>query len=52
MLEKGFGNGAGMKNLQLRVQQLPQGKVTLRNSACKESALNNHGATVIVEVAL
>jgi len=52
VLEKGFGNGVGMKNLQLRVQQLPQGKVTLRNSLSKDSALNNHGATVIVEMTL
>jgi sensor histidine kinase YesM len=52
VLEKGFGKGVGMKNLQLRVQQLPQGKVTLRNGTCAELAANNHGATVIVEMAL
>ena len=52
VLEKGFGTGVGMKNLQLRVQQLPQGKVILRNGTCEELTENNHGATVIVEMAL
>jgi sensor histidine kinase YesM len=60
VLAKGFGEGVGMKNLQLRMQQLPQGKVTLSNwpsrdlnqGINKESIQNNKGATVILEMAL
>lgn len=49
VLTKGFGQGVGMKNLQLRVQQLPKGKVTLNNN---NSTSNTTGATVMVELGL
>jgi two-component system LytT family sensor kinase len=48
VLAKGFGKGIGMKNLQLRMEQLPQGKVTLSNGDLHK----NKGATVTVEMAL
>ncbi|ALO35806.1 histidine kinase [Colwellia sp. MT41] len=48
VLTKGYGKGIGMKNLQLRMQQLPQGKVILTNGTTP----NRKGATVLVEMAL
>jgi two-component system LytT family sensor kinase len=48
VLVKGFGTGVGMKNLQLRMEQIPQGKVTLSNGDLHK----NKGATVTVEMTL
>lgn len=47
VLQQGYGKGIGMKNLQQRMHQLPQGKVTLANgtSECP-------GANVMLEMAL
>jgi LytS/YehU family sensor histidine kinase len=52
VLVKGFGQGIGMKNLQMRMEQLPQGKVTLSNNSNREIPTDNKGATVILEMAL
>ena len=52
VLTKGFAQGVGMKNLQLRMQQLPRGKVTLGSNSNKGVILENKGATVLLEMAL
>jgi LytS/YehU family sensor histidine kinase len=52
ILAKGFGKGIGMKNLQMRMEQLPQGKVTLSNNSTTEIITDNKGATVTLEMAL
>ena len=52
VLANGYGDGIGMKNLQLRMQQLPQGKVILSNGTNDKASASNTGATVLVEMAL
>ncbi|WP_057832499.1 sensor histidine kinase [Colwellia sp. TT2012] len=52
VLTKGYGKGIGMKNLQLRMQQLPRGKVSLSNGTNDKDSADNTGATVLVEMAL
>lgn len=47
VLIQGFGKGVGMKNLQQRMQQQSQGKVTLTNDL-----YGKKGATVMIEMAL
>ncbi len=52
VLVKGYGKGVGMKNLQLRMKQLPQGSILLRNEKTIEKARESSGATVRLEMAL
>ena len=52
VLAKGYGQGIGMKNLQQRMQQLPQGKVSLSNGTSDKASADKTGATVLVEMAL
>ena len=52
VLTKGYGKGIGMKNLQQRMQQLPQGKVSLSNGTSDKASADKTGATVLVEMAL
>ncbi|MBL4941458.1 MAG: histidine kinase [Colwellia sp.] len=52
VLAKGYGNGVGMKNLQQRMQQLPQGKVSLYNGTSAKVTSANQGAIVTLEMAL
>lgn len=47
VITKGYGQGIGMKNLQQRMLQLPQGKVILSNGTGE-----NSGATIIMEMAV
>ncbi len=52
VLNKGYGKGVGMKNLQQRMHQLPQGKVSLSNSSSDINSVNTSGAIVMVEMAV
>ena len=52
VLAKGFGTGVGMKNLQLRMKQLPQGRILLSNTTATENTQDSNGATVRLEMAL
>jgi signal transduction histidine kinase len=53
VLTNGYSNGVGMKNLQLRMKQLPKGKISLSNASNEKLADNKkQGAIVMLEMTL